>query len=74
MRGVRLPELDVLAGGELSFPTAWRTVARPSSASTDSIGGKVIACEGQVLAQLVQPTMQFSGSTTTGFLRSKSKR
>jgi len=38
------------------------------------MGGKAIACAGQVLAQVVQPTMQFSGSTATGFLRSKSKR
>ena len=37
-------------------------------------GDNRMACTGQVLAQVVEPTMQFSGSTTTAFLRSKSKR
>ena len=35
-------------------------------------GGKLIACTGQVLAQVTQPTLQFNGSTTTGLLLSKS--
>jgi hypothetical protein len=49
---------------------AWWTATRCSRSSTACNGGKPMALVGQVLAHVVQPTMQLSGSTTTAFIRS----
>lgn len=57
-----------------SSSTEWWTSTRSASSRMLRTGGKLMALVGHVLAQVIQATMQLSGSATTAFLCKKSNR